>query len=287
VKKFKIKSFCKINLSLRVLKKLNSGYHIISSIITFCHLYDIISVKKIEGRKDLISFSGKFKNKINKKNNTLKKVLHLLRKKKILKKQAFEINVKKNIPHGSGLGGGSSNAANLLNFLNSMMQLKLNKKRLTKISNQIGFDVPILLEKRNTLLTGKKHQILRLNQKFRLTILIVFPNVICSTKKIYARNKTYSKPKPLLISDIKSKNQLILFLKKEINDLEEIVVKLHPQIGRLINIIKIQNGCYFSRISGSGSACIGIFSNMKSAIYTQKLIKRKFPKYWCVVSKTI
>jgi len=287
VKIFKIKSFCKINLSLRVLKKLNSGYHTINSIITFCHLHDVISVKKINGKKDIISFSGKFKSKINKKSNTITKVLHLLRKKKILKKQVFEINVKKNIPHGSGLGGGSSNAANLLNLLNSMMQLKLNKKSLTKISNQIGFDVPIILEKRNTLLTGKKHQILRLNQKFRLNILIVFPNVNCSTKRIYERNKTYSKSKPLFISNTKSKNQLIPFLKKEINDLEEAVVKLHPQIGRLINFIKIQKGCYFSRISGSGSACIGIFSNMKSAIYTQKLIKRKFPKYWCVVSKTI
>ena len=117
--------------------------------------------------------------------------------------------------------------------------------------------------------------------------MIVYPNVICSTKKIYAKNKTYSKPKSEFISEIKNNNQLILFLKKEINDLEEIVVKLYPQIGRLINFIKIQKGCCFSRISGSGSACIGIFSNMKSAIYTQKLIKRKFPKYWCAVSKTI
>ena len=59
------------------------------------------------------------------------------------------------------------------------------------------------------------------------------------------------------------------------------------EVKKVINFVKIQNGCYFSRITGSGSACIGIFSSMQTAVFTQKLIKLKFPKYWCVVSKTI
>ena len=58
-------------------------------------------------------------------------------------------------------------------------------------------------------------------------------------------------------------------------------------IKKVINLIKIQNGCYFSRITGSGSACFGIFSNVKTAVSAMKLIKSKFPKYWCVISKTI
>ena len=97
------------------------------------------------------------------------------------------INVQKNIPHGSGLGSGSSNAASLLNFFNSKMYLKLNKNEINKIASQIGFDVPVNLEKKNTLLIGKKSKVLRLNQKFGLNILIVYPNVICSTKKIYEK----------------------------------------------------------------------------------------------------
>ena len=64
---FKIKSYCKINLSLRVIKKLNSGYHNIVSLITFCDLYDVISISKIRSLKDKISFSGKFKKGIDKK----------------------------------------------------------------------------------------------------------------------------------------------------------------------------------------------------------------------------
>ena len=287
MKNFKIKSFCKINLSLRVIKKLNNGYHNIMSLITFCDLYDVITISKIRNSKDKISFSGKFKKGISKKSNTTTKILNLLRKTKLLKNQAFKINIQKNIPHGSGLGGGSSNAANLLNYFGSKMRLKLSKNKIKKLATQIGFDVPISLERRNTFLTGKKNEILRLNRKFRLNLLIVYPNLICSTKKIYRKNRKISRLKPQSFFYIKNNKKLINFLKKEHNDLEKTVVQIYPKIKKIIYYIKSQKGCYFSRITGSGSACIGIFSNMKNATYAQKLIKLKYPKYWSAVSKTI
>ena len=283
----KIKSYCKINLSLKVLQKLNSGYHNIISLITFCDLHDVISISRIRNLKDKISFSGKFKKGINKKSNTITKVLNLLRSIKLLENQAFKINVRKNIPHGSGLGGGSSNAADLLNYFNSKMKLKLSKNKIKKLAGQIGFDVPVNLEKRNTFLTGKKGEILRLNQKFKLNLLIVYPNLICSTKKIYERNRKINLSKPQSIFYIKNNKKLINLLKNENNDLEKTVIKIYPKVKKIIDCIKSQKGCYFSRITGSGSACIGIFSNMKNAIYAQKLIKLKYPKYWCAVSKTI
>jgi len=76
-------------------------------------------------------------------------------------------------------------------------------------------------------------------------------------------------------------------LKNEKNDLEKTVIKIYPKVKKIIDYIKSQKGCYFSRVTGSGSACIGIFSNMRHAIYAQKLIKLKYPKYWCAVSKTM
>ena len=283
----KIKSYCKINLSLKVLRKLNSGYHNIISLITFCDLHDVISISRIRNLKDEICFSGRFKKGINKKSNTITKVLNLLRSNKLLKNQAFKINIQKNIPHGSGLGGGSSNAANLLNYFNLKMKLKLSKNKIRKLADQIGFDVSINLEKRNAFLTGKRGKILRLNQKFKLNLLIVYPNLICSTKKIYERNRKINLSKPQSIFYIKNNKKLINLLKNENNDLEKTVIKIYPKVKKIIDYIKSQKGCYFSRITGSGSACIGIFSNMKNAIYAQKLIKLKYPKYWCAVSKTI
>ena len=83
----------------------------------------MIKISSLNGKKDIISFSGKFKGKINRKSNTISKILKLLRKKNMLDKKFFKINIVKNIPHGSGLGGGSSNAAYLLKYLNNKYQL--------------------------------------------------------------------------------------------------------------------------------------------------------------------
>ena len=139
-----------------VLFGLKNGYHSISTLITFCDLYDIISVSKINTSKDKVIFSGKFSKGIDKKVNTATKVLALLRKQSFIKNQSFKINIQKNIPHGSGLGGGSSNASNLLNYFNHKMKLKLKKKKMINLAKKIGSDVPIVLERKNTFLTGEK-----------------------------------------------------------------------------------------------------------------------------------
>ena len=114
---YKLKTYSKINLSLRVIKKNRDGYHTIQSFVVFCKPFDRIFVKEHGGTKDKVIFYGKFKNSINTKSNTVTKTLNLLRKENLLNKKFFKIYIEKNIPHGSGLGGGSTNAAILLNFL--------------------------------------------------------------------------------------------------------------------------------------------------------------------------
>jgi len=287
VKNSKIKSYCKINLSLKIVKKLKNGYHNISSLITFSDLHDIISISKIKKPKDKISFSGKFCKNINRKFNTITAVLGILREKKLIKNQSFKINVKKNIPHGSGLGGASSNASYLLNYFNNKMRFKLKKNEMINIAKKIGSDVPVCLEKKNTFLTGARDKILRMNNKFNLNLLIVYPNIICSTRKIYKRNRISNSTVNEYYYNKNNSTKLIHCLKNEKNDLEKIVIKIYPRIGKIINYIKSQKGCVFSRITGSGSACIGIFSNRPNTISAQKSIRSKYPKYWCVISKTI
>ncbi len=287
MKNVQIKSYCKINLYLKILKKLDNGYHKIASFVTFCDLHDVIKINRAKNNKDKIIFSGKFKKNISENLNTITKLLYQLRKRNYLKKENFVINVKKNIPHGSGLGGGSSNAAALLNFFNIKMNLGINKRKLIKISESIGFDVPLCLEKKNTFLIGPKNKFVRIKKKFKFNILIIYPNFICSTKNIYKQNRKFSQVNLKLKYIVKNRKKMINQLKNEQNDLENAVVKLYPQVKNIINFIKIQNGCYFSRITGAGSACIGIFSSKKSALYAQKVINLKFPKYWSIVSKTI
>ena len=287
MKKYQIKSYCKINLSLKVLKKLKNGYHNITSLITFCNLHDLISINISKKNKDEIIFSGKFKKGINKKKNTLTNLLFVLRKKKLLEKKFFKLNIKKNIPHGSGLGGGSANAASLLNFLNIKMNLRLNNKKINQIAHKIGFDVASLLKRKNTFFTGNKRKLIRLGNSFNLYVLIVYPNIICSTKKIYQKNKSFTLSKIKTSLNVSSKKKLIKLLKNEKNDLEKTVIKTYPIVGKIINLIRSQKGCHFSRVTGSGSACIGIFHNMKTANNAKGLIKQKFPNFWLATSKTI
>ena len=136
-------------------------------------------------------------------------------------------------------------------------------------------------------MTGRKGKILRISKNFLLNALILYPNLNCSTKSIYKNHIIEKKSKFHLSFSKKSKKGLIDYLVKQNNDLQKTVIKFYPNIKEIINFISSQKGCHFSRISGSGSSCIGIFSNMQKAIRAQKLIKLKYPNFWCVVSKTI
>ena len=110
----RIKSYAKINLALNITGK-TSKLHKIESVVGFVTLHDVILIKKIQSKKHIISFKGKFSKNIDKK-NTISKLFKFLEK-KINYKSKFEIKVNKYIPSKSGLGGGSMNAANILKYL--------------------------------------------------------------------------------------------------------------------------------------------------------------------------
>ena len=109
-----LKSFAKINLTLRVNKKLNSGLHQIQSYFSQTNICDLIKIQKIKGQKDKIKFKGKFAKKIN-HNNSLIKTMNILREKKYVKDYYF-ISVDKRIPIFAGLGGGTSNSVCLTKY---------------------------------------------------------------------------------------------------------------------------------------------------------------------------
>ena len=122
----KIKSHAKLNLALNITGKTYS-LHKIESIIAFVSLHDEIFIRKIKSKSHNISFIGKFSKKIS-KNNTVSKLLKILEKKRLLKNNKFSIKINKKIPHKAGLGGGSMNAANILNYFIKKKLLILVKK---------------------------------------------------------------------------------------------------------------------------------------------------------------
>ena len=91
----------------------------------------------------------------------------------------------------------------------------------------------------------------------------------------------------LSIQKSKTKNLFIESIKKEKNDLQIVVEQEFPAIKKIIEFIAFQKGCSFSRMTGSGSACFGVFKNRKFAIEAKNNIKKKYPSYWVKITKTI
>ena len=279
---FLINSYCKINISLRVIKKLKNGLHKINTFITFARIFDQIYLKEIKNTKDKISFYGKFKNKISKSNNTISRILDLLRKNNFIKKNYFEIKVKKNIPIKSGLGGGSMNAASLLTFLVKKYNLRIKQKDLFKLAAKVGSDVIVGLKFQNVFFNSGSNTIKRYKNKLNLFVLLVKPNINCSTKLIYSKNRQFSKQyKNKDISEFGN------FFEKDVNDLEKVAFKIYPKIKRLKDYLNIQKKCIFSRMTGSGSVCVAYFKDYKAARKAEINLKNKFPNYWCKLSKAM
>ena len=84
-----------------------------------------------------------------------------------------------------------------------------------------------------------------------------------------------------------SKERFIENIKKDQNDLQIEVEKKYSKIPLLLKLISKQDGCIFSRMTGSGSACYGVFKSKQTAKFALTKLKRKNPKYWCVITKTI
>ena len=277
----KLKSWAKINLSLNLIKRLSNNYHSIESLITFVQIFDEIKIKTINKKEHKISFSGKFSKGIGER-NTVYKLLKLLEKKKIIN-QKFEINIKKNIPQKSGMGGGSMNAATILSYFMKKRILNISNKKAKNLAYKVGSDVVLGLEKKNSILFKNK-KIGRLNKKIDFHVLIVMANEGCSTKYIFSKVKKYSKP---LYFNINKRFFETNYLVQSNNDLENVVFKKYSKIKNLKYFLSSLPNIVFTRMTGSGSAIVAYFKSKKAANNAARIFRRKYKNYWYIVSKTI
>ena len=273
-----LKSFSKINLSINVARKLKNGLHDIHSYFCLVDVFDEIKIVKNNKKKDFVIFKGQFAKNIQKTNNSVLNTLKILRNKKVIS-DYYSIIIKKKIPVYGGLGGGTSNAACLIKYFTKG---RVNKNLFFSLEKIIGSDLRLFFYNQGYL---KNLKIIKKTTKHNLNFLLVFPNIKCSTTKIYAKVKKFSRKSKF--SKMSSKKKFINFLAHENNDLQSIVENKHPPIRNLINEISTKNGCYFSRMTGSGSVCYGVFRSDNSAKLALKKIKYNHPKYWLTVAKTI
>ncbi|MDB9700146.1 4-(cytidine 5'-diphospho)-2-C-methyl-D-erythritol kinase [Candidatus Pelagibacter sp.] len=276
-----IKSYAKINLALNVTGK-KSKLHNIESLISFLELHDSITITESKTKQHKINFIGKFSKNIN-KINTISKLLKILDDKKLLNNKKFEIKVMKNIPQKAGMGGGSMNAASLLNFFIKKKMIKVKKSELKKISNEIGSDVILGIKPSSAILLSNG-DIKKYKNKIKFHILVTKPNFGCSTKYIYSKVNSFSKPQFNL-----SKQKLFeaKYLKNLDNDLEKIALNKYPELKKIKSYLSGLPNALFARMSGSGSSIVAYFHSKKACKKAYNQYKRKFTRHWCIESKTI
>ena len=278
----KIKSHAKVNLSLNVLGKRKSKLHNLETLVAFVDLHDQIFIKRINNKNHVVRFSGHFSNKVPKV-NTVSNLLNILDKKKKLKNHKYSILIKKNIPQEAGLGGGSMNAASLINYFEKKNKINLTLKERYNLCSKIGSDVILGIDQKNLIISYKK-KTTRIKKNLKMFVLMVKPNFGCSTKAIFNRVRHYSKPQ---LSKIRSKNIDFNLMSKLKNDLEIISTQKYPRLQKLRDyFLNIDKNSYV-RMTGSGSTIVGYFKSKKAALNAKKLLRKNYKNYWCNLSKTI
>lgn len=251
-----LRSKSKINLGLKVLNKRSDGLHNIVTIFQEVDFGDKIQLVKhktgcqIKSDVDWIPIDNS-----NICHKAYSALCHELN-------QDFgvKISLEKRIPVGSGIGGGSANAATTLIGLNSLYNLGLNDKKLESIAVNIGADVPFFIRGGTQIGQETGGKLSPITKKLEAAVLLVIPRVSISTEWAYSqlKNKLKSDNSILRFVDLMRKD--FLSFKFFENDFEKIVIPAYPEIGSIKNKL-LDSGAKFASLSGSGSTVFGIFDD--------------------------
>jgi 4-diphosphocytidyl-2-C-methyl-D-erythritol kinase len=255
-------AYAKINIGLHILGKRSDGYHNLETIFREIDLFDVIELEphdKIEMTADSILVP------VDESNLCMKAALALQKEQKI--DDGVMIHLKKNIPVGAGLGGGSSDAAAVLRGLNKFWELKLTNEQLTDIASKLGADVPFFIEGGNAYGGGRGDVLEQFTLNIPYWIAIATPLINISTEWSYGNLKLQRDGKPSGIrtkigKQISNPAKLNSLLQ---NDFEPLILKTFPEINGLKEKFKTL-GAVFTMLSGSGSSVFAFFEDEQTAL---------------------
>jgi len=277
-----VKAPAKVNLFLELVKKRADGYHELVTVFHAINLCDILCFKKTN--------NGKIKLTCNDKSlplgdeNLIVKAAKLLQQKKNIKYGAT-IYLKKNIPSGAGLGGGSSDAAATLCALAKLWGTNSSVSELCKIGATIGADVPFFISPGTAVAKGIGEKLSQIDNVLPAWFVVVSPSFSVSTAMAYSKVKfplTNIRKVNKIIDHIKAGGALSSLNGALFNRLEEFVFVAFSELADIKQ--KLTNlGCC-SLMSGSGS-CVFAIAVSKSAAQKAKLKMQKYGyKVWAVNS---
>jgi 4-diphosphocytidyl-2-C-methyl-D-erythritol kinase len=265
-----LSSPAKINLALRIVKKRADGYHELRTILQKISLYDEIELRLtsqqgISVTTDDPSIPSDSGNLAYRAAQIFLQSAHI--------EAGISIHIRKNIPAGAGLGGGSSNAAAVLTGLNKLTGSPLTDTALRKLGLMLGADVPFFIYTNNTARAGGIGERLSpVTIEKSLWFIVIYPGFSVSTAWAYQNYKilTNDIKHIRLPCSIKDSNQVLSFL---VNDLEQVVFEHYPEVKTTRDDL-IRAGAIGSLMSGSGSSVFGIFPDREQA---QKALSQLTP----------
>ena len=265
----------KLNLNLYVKHKLENGYHSLESDVCFLDLCDEINLKLSNSNKIRLSNKSTF---ILEDENLLSKTLNYFNK-EFKNNNKFNITLKKNIPIGAGLGGGSSDSATLLLGLRHFYNInpynskKITLTKLKEIGLKIGSDVPACIIAKSIKLRGIGEKLKKIYVAENYKFLLIYPNKILSTKNVFDRFnfKYVKKTKPMYF------NKIRIF-----NSLDYASQSIEPEIKDILDTLKSFEKIIAFGMSGSGSSCFGIFKKSQDFINDKEFEKLQSKKNYFI-----
>ena len=275
MKNLHIRSFAKINISLNITKKRDDGFHEIDSVMLPISLHDSLVVSKLKNTNDnfvtVDDFSiGSFSyNLATFSIEKMQSIYHFDDK--------FRVLIHKVIPIQAGLGGGSSNAACTMKAVNSMLKLGASDEELIELSKSLGCDIPFFIKCKPARVQGVGEIITPINVKNNYYVLIVKPELGCSTKEIYALSDSMELKMCNLDNIVKAleEGDDELLANNMYNALQEPAIKVVPQIQTIIDELK-ECGLKIVQVTGSGSAVFALSTDKALLMRILKKLENKY-----------
>lgn len=270
---FKLEAPAKLNFSLEVLGKRRDGFHEVRMLMVGLSLHDELSFEAwpecvLESDlPDLDCGAG----------NIILKAARLLQKESGENRGAL-IRLKKRIPLGAGLAGGSTDAAAALKGLKRLWNLRLSESRLELLAAKLGSDVPFCLKSGWAIASGRGEKLRQLPQKKNFSLVLLNPGFEVSTKWVYQNVDSSRKSQrnlSKLVYEALDQKDLELVNKLSVNDLEAVTAAEYAEIGRMRQDLS-DLGAKVARMSGSGPTVWGLFKDETSANKAEKALKNKY-----------
>ena len=287
-REFSARAYAKVNFGLRVLNGRDDGFHGIESIFQTVELFDELTVTATEKKGcEVLCPSMELPQK-----NTLTAAYEAFCEIAGNQVSGISVNLKKGIPSGGGLGGGSSDAAALIRILEKLNGISLTYSQKDYIAAKTGSDVFFFMHcnqegKGCALVSGRGEKIEPINPGDEKYLVLIFPKVSSSTKEAYALVDEAFASGNVLLSPEYDELELIYRRPPEnwtfINTFTPVISAKYEEIGRALEALRVVD-CDYAEMSGSGSTVYGVFTSRQQA---ETAVKKLAATWNCKLARTV